>query len=158
MKGHDQVIEILNQVLTNELTAINQYFIHAKMCEDWGYSVLGAKIRAESIDEMRHADELISRILFLDGVPNLQRLGKVNVGQTVKEQLELDLALEYKAIEYLNENTNAVREVGDHGSSELLKNILVSEEEHTDWIESQLELMGQVGEQNYMAQQINGGA
>ena len=156
MKGHDQVIEILNQVLTNELTAINQYFIHAKMCANWDYARLAAKVRHESIDEMKHADEIIERILYLDGVPNLQRLNKVMVGQDVKEQLTLDLELEKKAIAYLNENIETVRGLGDHGSMELLTSILVSEEEHADWLEAQLELIEQVGYQNYLSQQIRG--
>lgn len=154
MKGQPAVIELLNGVLTAELTAINQYFIHAKMCENWGYMRLFEKIRAESIDEMKHADEIISRILFLEGVPNLQRLGKVNVGQNVKEQFELDLALEYEAIPRLNEGIKLCRELGDHGSEALLTKILVSEEEHADWIESQLEQIEQLGLPHYLAQQI----
>jgi bacterioferritin len=157
MKGKAEVIEILNQVLTNELTAINQYFIHAKMCESWDYERLAHKIRHESIDEMKHADQLISRILYLDGVPNLQRLNKVMVGQDVKEQLTLDLQLESKAIEYLNEVIETCRTLGDHGSHELLTSILVSEEEHADWLEAQLELINQVGYQNYLSQQIRSG-
>src|SRR5690606_28329258 len=126
------------------------YFIHAKMCENWGYARLGHKIRAESIDEMKHADELISRILYLEGVPNLQRLGKVNVGQTVKEQLTLDLEVEKHAIKYLNDSCETCRTLGDLGSFELLKHILVSEEAHADWLEEQLGLIDQVGEQNYL--------
>src|SRR5262245_49763907 len=116
MKGNDEVIKLLNELLTNELTAINQYFIHAKMCQNWGYHRLASKVRHESIDEMKHADEVIERILFLEGVPNLQRLGKVNVGETVKEQLEIDLALEYSAIKFLNEALEKVRVIGDHGT------------------------------------------
>ncbi len=155
MKGNDKIIEKLNEVLTAELTAINQYFIHAKMCANWGYARLAGKIRAESIDEMKHADTLIERILYLDGIPNLQRLYKVNVGETVKEQFELDLELEKVAIARLNDGVAMCRELGDNGSRELLEHMLVSEEEHADWLETQLELMKQVGEQNYMAQQIN---
>ncbi|MEZ4381096.1 MAG: bacterioferritin [Nannocystaceae bacterium] len=154
MKGNPQVIELLNEVLTAELTAINQYFIHAKMCADWGYMKLAAKVREESIDEMRHADTLIERILFLDGVPNVQRYGKVNVGETVKEQFELDLQLEYNAIARLNNAIATCREVGDNATRELLNGILVSEEEHTDWLETQLELIRQLGEQLYCAQQL----
>ncbi|MCA9659023.1 MAG: bacterioferritin [Myxococcales bacterium] len=154
MKGNPQVIELLNEVLTAELTAINQYFIHAKMCADWGYTKLAAKVRAESIDEMRHADTLIERILFLDGVPNVQRYSKVNVGETVKEQLELDLQLEHDAIARLNKAIATCRDVGDNASRELLNGILVSEEEHTDWLETQLELIRQIGEQLYCAQQV----
>jgi len=155
MKGHDQVIEILNQVLTHELTAINQYFVHAKMCQNWGYGRLAEKNRTESIDEMKHADELIDRVLYLDGVPNLQRLGKINVGQSVAEQLALDLELEKVAIAFLNESCVTCRSVGDHGSYDLLQKILVSEEEHADWLEAQLGLIEQVGEKNYLAQQIH---
>ena len=155
-KGHDEVIEILNQVLTNELTGINQYFVHAKMCENWGFAALATKIRTESIDEMRHADEVIDRVLYLEGVPNLQRLGKVKVGENIKEQLELDLDLEKGAIAFLNESIETVRGYGDHGSFDLLTKILVSEEEHADWIEAQLEQIELVGIQNYLAAQIKG--
>lgn len=154
MRGQPAVIDLLNAVLTAELTAINQYFVHAKMCENWGYERLHQRIRAESIDEMKHADELISRILYLEGVPNLQRLGKVNVGQNVKEQLELDLALEYEAIPRLNEGIKLSREAGDNGSEALLVRILTSEEAHADWIESQLEQIAQMGLPQYLAQQV----
>jgi bacterioferritin len=154
MTGNDEVVKLLNELLTNELTAINQYFIHAKMCANWGYQRLAAKVRHESIDEMKHADEVIERILFLEGVPNLQRLGKINVGETVKEQLEVDLALEYAGIKFLNESLEKVRVIGDHGTFDLMRKILVGEEEHADWLETQLELIRQVGEQHYMAQQI----
>jgi bacterioferritin len=155
MKGNQEVLLLLNQLLTNELTAINQYFIHAKMCQNWGFDRLAAKIRAESIDEMRHADEVISRILFLEGVPNLQRYDKLRVGETVKEQLESDLQLEYSAIAFLNQGIATTRATGDNASEALFTRILVAEEEHTDWIETQLELIRQVGEQNYLAQQMN---
>ncbi len=154
MKGNEEVLNLLNQLLTNELTAINQYFIHAKMCENWGYERLAHKIREESIDEMRHADQVISRILFLEGVPNLQRYHKLQVGETVKEQLECDLKLEYSAITFLNQGIVAARSAGDLASEDLMMKILVSEQEHTDWIETQLELIRQVGEQNYLAQQM----
>jgi len=154
MKGNEEVLGLLNQLLTNELTAINQYFVHAKMCENWGYERLAAKIREESIDEMRHADQLISRILFLEGVPNLQRYNKLHVGETVKEQLESDLQLEYAAIAFLNQGIEAARKAGDNTTEELMTKILVSEEAHTDWLEQQLELIRQVGDQNYLAQQI----
>jgi bacterioferritin len=154
MKGKEEVLELLNQLLTNELTAINQYFVHAKMCENWGYSRLAEKIRAESIDEMRHADQVITRILFLEGVPNLQRYHKLRIGESVREQLESDLQLEYAAIEFLNKGIDAARRSNDNASEDMMTKILVSEEEHTDWIESQLELMRQVGDQNYLAQQI----
>jgi bacterioferritin len=154
MKGNEEILELLNQLLTNELTAINQYFIHAKMCENWGYERLAHKIREESIDEMRHADDIISRILFLEGVPNLQRYHKLRVGETVKEQLESDLQLEYAAIAFLNQGIVAARNAKDNATEDMFTKILVSEEEHTDWIETQLELIRQVGEQNYLAQQI----
>ncbi len=154
MKGDEQVLKLLNDLLTNELTAINQYFVHAKMCANWGYNRLATKIRAESIDEMKHADELISRILFLEGVPNLQRLHKLNVGETVREQLESDLQLEYGAIAFLNQGIAACRSIGDNATEDLMTKILVAEEDHTDWIETQLELIRQVGEQNYLAQQL----
>ncbi len=154
MKGNDEVIRLLNELLTNELSAINQYFIHSKMCANWGLAGLAAKVRAESIDEMRHADEVISRILYLEGVPNLQRLHKLQVGETVREQLQSDLELEYRAIKFLNEGIDAARKAGDNGSEDLMKKILVAEEEHTDWLETQLELIKQVGEQNYLAQQM----
>jgi bacterioferritin len=156
MKGNEEVLTLLNSLLTNELTAINQYFIHAKMCENWGYERLATKIRAESIDEMRHADMVIDRILFLEGVPNLQRYHKLRVGETVKEQLESDLQLEYAAIAELNKGVEACRKAGDNASEDLFTRILVSEEEHTDWLETQLELIRQVGEQNYLAQQLKG--
>jgi bacterioferritin len=154
MKGNDQILGLLNDLLTNELTAINQYFVHAKMCENWGYERLASKIREESIDEMKHADMVISRILFLEGVPNLQKLNKLRVGETVKEQLESDLQLEYNAIKFLNDGIATARTIGDNASEDLFTRILVSEEEHTDWLETQLELIRQVGEQNYLSQQI----
>lgn len=154
MKGNDEVLRLLNELLTNELTAINQYFIHAKMCENWGYLRLAEKVRAESIDEMKHADQVISRILFLEGVPNLQRLHKLKVGETVKEQFESDLAVEHSAIAFLNQGIEACRAAKDNATEDLMTRILVGEEEHTDWLETQLELIKQVGEQNYLAQQI----
>jgi bacterioferritin len=154
MKGNEEVIRLLNELLTNELSAINQYFIHAKMCANWGYDRLAAKVRAESIDEMRHADEVISRILYLEGVPNLQRYHKIQVGETVKEQLQSDLEFEYRAIQFLNDGIDAARKIGDNGSEDLMTKILVAEEEHTDWLETQLELIRQIGEQNYLAQQM----
>lgn len=154
MKGNEEVLSLLNQLLTNELTAINQYFIHAKMCENWGYERLAAKIREESIDEMRHADLVISRILFLEGVPNLQRYHKLRVGETVKEQLESDLQVEYAAIQFLNQAIEVSRKTGDNATEDLMTKILVGEEQHTDWLETQLELIRQIGEQNYLAQQL----
>jgi bacterioferritin len=154
MKGNEEVMNLLNQLLTNELTAINQYFIHAKMCRNWGYDRLAKKVRDESIDEMKHAELVIDRILFLDGVPNMQRYHKLHVGETVKEQFETDLQLEYAAIAFLNQGIEACRKCGDNASEDMMTRILVSEEEHTDWLETQLELIRQVGEQNYLSQQI----
>ena len=154
MKGSDQVVSLLNEVLTAELTAINQYFIHARMCENWGYERLWKKVREESIGEMRYADRLIARILYLESVPNVQRLGKVNVGQTVPEQLRLDLDLEREAVRALNAGIEVCRSLGDNGSRELLEDILKSEEDHINWIEAQLELLRQVGDAQYLAQQI----
>lgn len=156
MKGHPEIIDLLNELLTNELTAINQYFIHAKMCENWGFKRLATKIRAESIDEMKHADVVISRILFLEGIPNLQRLNKLRVGETVKEQFESDVQLEYSAIKQLNEWIAKARNLGDNATEDLLTKILVGEEEHTDWLETQLGLIAQLGETHYLAQQLDG--
>ncbi len=156
MKGHDQVIQVLNDVLTAELTAINQYWIHARMCENWGYKRLWEKVRAESLGEMKHADSLVERILYLEGVPNLQRLGKVNVGQTVKEQFRLDLEVEKAAVKALNAGIETARSLGDNGTREMLESILEGEEEHANWLEAQLTLIDQVGEANYLAQQITG--
>ena len=154
MKGDARVIAVLNDVLTNELTAINQYFLHARLCENWGYERLWKKVRAESIDEMQHADKVIQRILYLEGHPNLQKLGKLEIGETVVEQLKSDLALEKRAIPVLNAGIALCRDQGDNGTAELLEEILVDEEEHADWLEAQLTLVAQVGEQNYLAQQM----
>ena len=154
MKGHDDVIALLNEVLTAELTAINKYFIHARMCENWGYERLWKKLRAEAMGEMHHADRLIQRILYLEGLPNVQRLGKINVGQNVPEQLRLDLDLERAAVTALNSGIEQCRSLGDNGSRDLLEEILTSEEAHINWIEAQLELIKQAGEGNYLAQQI----
>jgi bacterioferritin len=156
MQGDADVIEILNEVLTAELTAINQYFIHAKMCDNWGLERLAEKVRDESIDEMKDADKVIERILYLEGVPNLQRLNSVRVGETVPEQLELDLDLERSAIERYNRGVALARDKGDNGTAELLEDLLVGEEEHADWLESQLHLIRAVGVENYLAQQIRG--
>lgn len=154
MKGNDKVISTLNEILTAELTAINQYFIHAKMCANWGYMKLAKKVRDESIDEMKHADKLIERILFLEGVPNVQRLNKVNVGETVKEQFELDLKLEHDAIARLNNAVALCRDAGDNTTREMVERILIGEEEHTDWLETQLDLIKHLGEPMYCAQQL----
>lgn len=157
MKGQAAVIDLLNAVLTAELTAINEYFIHAKMCRNWGYLRLADYIKKESIDEMKHADRIIERILYLEGVPNLQKLNKVNVGETVPEQFRLDLALEKESLVRLNDGLKLCRDQNDHGSEELLRDILVSEEEHVDWLETQLGLIAQIGEANYLAQQVHEG-
>lgn len=154
MKGNAKLLDALNEILTGELTSINQYFVHAKMCENWGYDRLAHKNREESMGEMKHADELIERILFLEGVPNMQRMEKVRVGETVPEQLKLDLQAEQVAIPRLNSAIALAVDVGDNTTRDLLEHILESEEEHVDWLESQLELIKQVGEQNYLAQQI----
>ena len=157
MKGSDKVIEQLNEVLTAELTAINQYFIHAKMCKDWGYLRLAAHVHHESIDEMKHADEIIERILFLQGIPNVQRYNKITVGETVKEQFELDLKMEYDAVARFRKAIKVARdEEGDETTGLMLEKMLASEEEHVDWLETQLELINQVGLQNYLSQQIGG--
>lgn len=155
MHGHDEVIELLNEVLTAELTAVNQYFLDAKMLANWGYERLGGKFREESIDEMKDADSLIERILFLDGMPNVQRLSSVRVGETAPEKLSLALALEVEAVERLNRGIELCVRLSDNGSRELLETILVGEEEHADWLEAQLELIRQVGEAHYLAQQIH---
>ena len=154
MKGDAKVIDLLNEILTGELTAINQYFLHAKMCQNWGYKRLSDHIRKESIDEMKHADQLIERVLFLEGLPNVQRLGKINIGQTVVEMLNNDKAVEMEAIPLLNRAIAQCRQIGDNGSAEMLEDLLVSEEQHVDWLEAQLELVKQVGEAHYLAQQI----
>jgi len=154
MKGNPQVIQLLNEVLTGELTSVNQYFLAAKICQNWGYQRLYKYLYKESIDEMKHADKLIERILYLEGLPNVQKLDKVYTGETIPEQLKLDLQTEVHAIARLNAGIKLARDVGDNGSAELLEEILVSEEEHVDWLEAQLELIKQVGEQNYLAQQI----
>ena len=154
MQGDADIIEILNDVLTAELTAINQYFIHAKMCDNWGYHRLGEHGRNESIDEMKHADQIIERILYFDGVPNMQRLFPVRVGETVPEQLQLDAELEYNAVERLNRGIATCIDKGDNGTRELLAHILVSEEDHIDWIETQQETIRQIGIENYLAQQL----
>ena len=154
MKGEKKIIDLLNDILSAELTAINQYFLHAELCEQWGYARLHQKIREESIEEMRHAEKLIHRILYLEGMPNLQKLMKINVGQTVPEQLQADLAVEVDAVKRLNAAVEECRTTGDNGTREILEHILKDEEDHIDWIETQQEAIKQVGEQNYLAAQI----
>ncbi len=154
MQGRPEIIELLNEVLTAELTAINEYFIHAKMQQNWGYRALADHTRSESIDEMRHAESVIERILYLEGVPNLQRLGPVRVGETVTEQFRVDLQLELAAVDRFNRGVALARELGDNGTRELLEGMLVSEEEHVDYLETQLSLIESLGEALYLAGQI----
>ena len=154
MQGNPEIIELLNDVLTAELTAINQYFVHAKMCDNWGYKRLAEHVRAESIDEMRHAEALVERVLYFDGFPNLQRLNPLRVGESVEEQFRNDLDLEYVAVERLNNGIAAAVAAGDNGTRHLLEEILVSEEEHIDWLETQLTAIEQVGLQQYLAEQL----
>jgi bacterioferritin len=155
MRSDDDVLELLNEVLTAELTAINQYFVHAKMCANWGYHRLHDHGRDESIDEMKHAERLIERILYFDGVPNMQRLFPVRVGETVPEQFQVDLELEYEAVERLNRGIALTVERADNGTRELLAEILVSEEDHIDWLETQQETIRQIGLEQYLAEQLH---
>jgi len=155
MKGNKEVVQVLQDVLCAELTAINQYFIHARMCENWRYSKLAAYIRKESIEEMRHAQEVIDRILYFDGAPNMQKYMKINVGRDVPEQFKSDLDLEYQAVERLNKGIEVARSAEDNGSRALLEKILTDEEEHVDWLEAQLHQIKEIGVENYLAQQLD---
>ncbi len=155
MQGDPEIIEALNSVLTAELTAINQYFIHHKMCESWGYERISKHKRHESIGEMKDADKVIGRILYFDGVPNMQRLNPVRVGEDAVEQHRLDLALETEAIQRLNDAIALAREKGDNGTRELLEEILTGEEESADWLETQLHLVEELGKESYLAEQIH---
>ncbi|MFZ1865433.1 MAG: bacterioferritin [Polyangiales bacterium] len=157
MKGNEEVITVLNEVLTSELTAINQYFIHSKMCDDWGFHKLGKKKKAESLEEMHHADQVIARILFLEGVPNMQRYFPVKVGEDAIEQHRLDLELEYDAVKRLNNGIALCREKGDNGTRELLESILEQEEEGIDWLEAQLNVIETIGKERYLSEQLGDG-
>ena len=155
MQGDAKIIGALNEVLTAELTAINQYFVHYKMCENWGYKKLEAQKREESMEEMDHADKVIARILYLEGVPNMQRLSPVRVGENPIEQHEVDLALEKEAVERLNKTIALARDHGDNGTRELMEAILKNEEDAVDWLEAQLYLVQEIGKERYLAEQIH---
>lgn len=156
MRGDPQIIEALNEILTAELTAINQYFLHSRMCANWGYQRLAEKKRHESIDEMKDADKIIERILFLEGVPNLQRLNPVRVGEDPVEQHQLDLAMELDAVQRYNRAIALARERGDNGTRALLEDNLRGEERAVDWLESQLHVVSQIGRERYLAEQLGG--
>ena len=155
MQGNPEVIDVLNEVLTAELTAVNQYFLDSRMCANWGYELLGKHFYDESIDEMKDADHLIERILYLDGLPNVQRLGSVRIGELPVEKLRLALDLEKEAIDRLNRGIAVCTQAGDNGSRDLLEDILEGEEEHADWLESQLALVESLGEQLYLSLQVH---
>jgi bacterioferritin len=154
MKGNPKILEVLQEALKAELTAINQYFVHAEMCENWGYKRLAALIKKESIDEMKHAEKLIERILFLDGTPNMSDYFKINIGDTVPKQFQNDLDVELAAAARLNNGIRTCWESDDGGSRELLEHILTDEEEHIDWLEAQIHAIGEMGAENYLAEQL----
>lgn len=154
MKAKEGVIELLNKILTADLTSINQYFVHSKMCENWGYERLHHKVRERSFDEMKDAEELIDHILYLEGVPNMQRLGTVHVGETVPEQLKADLKAEQEMVKLLAEATSHCAKVGDYTSRHMLEDMVKDSDKHIDWIETQLETIKQVGLENYLGHQI----
>jgi bacterioferritin len=154
MKGNDKVIASLNEALREELTAINQYFLHAEMCDNWHYSRLGAYIKKQSIDEMKHAEALIERILFLDATPNMTTPMQLSVGANVREQLQSDLSLEYEAVKLYNNSVQLAREAGDNASRELFERLLKDEEEHVDWLEAQIHQITEIGYERYLSQQI----
>jgi len=156
MKGNPKVIDALNGALTVELTAINQYFCQAKMCKNWGFNKLAAKHYEESMGEMKHAEKLIDRILFLEGVPEIARYDVIRVGTDVKEQFENDLQLEMKGVNHYNATVKLCSDLGDNGSRELIEPILVESEEHVDWLETQRGLIDAVGLQNYLSEQMGG--
>ena len=157
MKGDSKVIEALNRALTMELTAINQYFVQAKMLKNWGYLTLAKKVYEESIGEMKHADKIIERILFLEGIPNIARYDVIRVGKDVREQFENDLKLETNGVKSYNDAIELCIKVKDSGTRELLEEILVSSEEHVDWLETQISLIQSVGLQNYLAEKLGDG-
>lgn len=157
MQGNPKVVALLNAALKEELTAISQYFLHAEMCENWKYEKLGNYIKKQSIDEMKHAEMLIERILFLDATPNLTELLQISIGQNVKEQIESDLKLELNAVASYNSAVQVARDEGDNASSELFERLLKNEEEHVDWLEAQLHLMQEIGYERYLSQQIGDG-
>ena len=154
MKGNEKVLACLQEVLKAELTAINQYFLHAEMCENWGYMHLGAHTKKEAIEEMKHAEILLERMLYLDGSPNMSELFPLRIGQTVKAQIENDLALEVEAVARLNRCVKTAVEAGDNGSRDLFEKILVDEEEHIDYLEAQLHMIQEMGYENYLTQQM----
>lgn len=154
MKGSKAIIDALNDVLTKELTAINQYFLHSRMLQDWGMEKLGKLEYEASIDEMKHADDLIKRILFLEGLPNLQKLHKLKIGQNIKEILEADLSVESEAVPNLKKHIATCEAEQDYVTRDLFRSILASEEEHVDWLETQLNLLNSVGEQNFIQSQM----
>jgi bacterioferritin len=155
VKGDAKVIAVLNQVLKAELTAINQYFLHAEMCENWGYMRMAKVMKKESIEEMMHAEKLMERILYLDGTPNMTDYFKINIGQTLKAQLQNDLQLEYDAVKRLNPGIETCVKASDNGSRELLEKILMDEEHHIDWLEGQLHAIQEMGIENYLSQQLH---
>jgi bacterioferritin len=157
MRGNEKVLKDLSEALRAELTAISQYFLHAKMCENWGYSRLGAYYRKESIEEMVHAEKLIDRIIFLEGAPNMTDIGPIKIGTNVKAQFESDLKLELHAVSQLNGAIKVAVEAGDNVSRALFEEILADEEEHVDYLEGQLHAMGEMGIENYLAQQLHKG-
>jgi bacterioferritin len=154
MQGSQAIIDALNSVLTKELTAINQYFLHARMLQNWGLEKLGRLEYKASIDEMKHADELIKRILFLEGLPNLQKLDRIRIGQTVQEVMEADLSVENEAVPHLKQCIKLAESEADYVTRNLFLHILESEEEHVDWLETQLSLLKQIGVQNFIQSQI----
>ena len=156
MHGNTEILKVLQEVLSAELTAINQYFIHARMLRNWRYMKLADFTEKESIGEMKHAQEAMDRILYFDAVPNMQKYMKINVGKTVSEMMKLDHALELDAVQRLNKGIALATEKGDNGTRALFERILISEEEHIDWLEAQLQQIKDIGAENYLAQQIEG--